>query len=90
MGMPVCVLKRIMPAQEFESWILFHAESPIDDQSNHHWPIALLTAHFANANRGKDDPPRKVSDFMIFRPKPAEPVDDGEGVDMSDIMGSGW
>jgi hypothetical protein len=88
MGMPVCALKRIMPMQEFEQWVLFHAESPIDDQSNHHWPIAQLTAYFAAANRGKDQSARPTSDFLLFRKKP-EPSDD-DGVSMQDLMGNGW
>lgn len=88
MGMPVCALKRIMPAQEFEQWILFNAESPIDDQSNHHWPIAQLTAYFAAANRGKDQRPKPISEFLLFRKKPQ--VDEGEGLSVEDLMGSGW
>lgn len=87
--MPVCALKRVMPAQEFEQWALYHAESPIDDQSNFHWPLAQLTAYFAAANRGKDQAAKPMSDFLLFKQKP-DPQSDGEGVDIDDLMGSGW
>lgn len=76
-----------MTAREFEQWILFHNETPIDDQSNHHWPIAQLTAHVVNANRGKDSPTPKVSDFLLFRPRVEE---SGDGVGIEDVMGAGW
>jgi hypothetical protein len=85
MGMPVCMLKRIMPAVEFEEWVLFHSESPIDDQSNHHLPVAQLTAYVAAANRGKNDPPKKISDFMLFTKKPED-----DGVSIESLMGAGW
>lgn len=89
MGMPVCMLKRVMPQTEFEQWVYFHGEFPIDDQSNHHWPLAQLTAYVAAANRGKNDKPKGIADFLLFRRKP-EPQEDGEGVSAEDLMGSGW
>ena len=75
MATPVCVLKDIMPAQEFEEWVLFHNETPIDDQSNLHYPAAAQSALFFNMKRGKNTPPKKMQDFLVFPKKPDEDQD---------------
>lgn len=84
------MLKRVMPADELRNWKLFHAECPLDDQSNYHLPIAYLQSTLFNVNRGQYVPARSLNDFRLFRAR----TEDEEGEEDSDIdaqlLGSNW
>ena len=89
MGTPVAILKRIMPAAEFERWVQFDAEEPIGDRANHHWPVASLAALVFNRTLQKGEKPRKPSDFLLW-PEPQDVEPDDDGVSLEALMGDGW
>jgi hypothetical protein len=74
------VAKRILTSREAEELKAYVARNPIDDQSNHHVPIAYLHSQVANIVGGR----HKLQDFLIFRPK----ADDGD-ID-SQILNGNW
>lgn len=74
-----------MSAREFNGfWRRFYAERPWCAEGSFHIPIAQLSVMFANANRGKNSPPAKVSDFLIFRRRAEE-----EDID-SQLLSGNW
>lgn len=86
MATPVCILKRIMPEMEFQQWMLYHRHYPLDDQANHHEPVARLSALMFNINRGKDARPLTALDFLPYREKPPVEDEDIEAL----LLGGGW
>jgi hypothetical protein len=74
------VAKRILTSREASELKAYHARNPIDDQSNHHVPIAYLQSQVANLAGGK----RKLKDFLIFRPRA-----DDDDID-SQLLSGGW
>jgi hypothetical protein len=66
-----------MSDAEFRRWQLFHAETPIDDQSNHHFPLAYLQSTLVNVNRDtKKTQPARMRDFLLFRRPPDQDEQD--------------
>jgi hypothetical protein len=59
------VAKQILTSREASELKAYVARNPIDDQSNHHVPIAYLHSQVANLAGGKHN----LRDFLIFRPK---------------------
>ena len=78
-----------MSAAEFRRWQTFHADSPIDDQSNFHIPAGQLAMLYANSNRRTEDKPRPLTDFLPFWRSVVD-ESDGEGIDADLLMGDGW
>lgn len=76
----------MLTANEVRDFILYCSENPIDDQSNHHFPIAQLGALTANINRAKDAKPYLPSDFMLGGGESEEASDDLEG----QILNGDW
>jgi len=61
-GLPPRVAKRILTHREYLELRLWVQGNPIDDQSNHHIPIASLQSSMVNMMGNKS----KVTDFLIF------------------------
>jgi hypothetical protein len=64
------VAKQILTSRDATDLKAYVARNPIDDQSNHHVPIAYLHSQVANLAGGKHN----LRDFLIFR-KPSEDDD---------------
>jgi hypothetical protein len=74
------VAKQILTSREASELKAYVARNPIDDQSNHHVPIAHLHAQVANLAGGN----RQLKDYLIFRPK----LEDAD-ID-SQLIGGNW
>jgi hypothetical protein len=64
-----------MTEDEFRAWWAFHATTPIDDQSNHHVPVAYLQASLVNLNTPKEKPRVKLKDFLLWSRQPEQEPD---------------
>ena len=69
----------MLTAREARDFALYCQTSPIDDQANHHWPIASLQATVANIMGGQTKP----EDFLLFREREEQSIDEL-------LLGSGW
>lgn len=73
-GLPPRVAKKLLTSREASELKAYVARNPIDDQSNHHLPVAYLHAQVANLAGGK----RTLRDFLIFRSKAEDGDIDGQ------------
>lgn len=55
-----------MSAEQFDRWCDYHRICPLDDQSNHHWPIAQLEATLININRSEQAKAVTFRDRLLF------------------------
>ena len=69
MGYPKGWLKEMISAEEFDEWCLYHQHYPLDDQSNHHYPVAQLEATLINLNRAQGVESVSLFDRLIFGKK---------------------
>ena len=67
MGWPVAWLQEIISAEEFDKWCVYHRHYPLDDQSNHHYPIAQLEATLMNINRSEHGKEWNLFESLIFK-----------------------
>ena len=78
-----------MSSTEFTEWMAFAQMEPFGwdaDQYGH----AMTTCMIANVNRGKDDEPYNVSDFMPHEPDPPQEPDDMKKIaEMMTVAGFG-
>lgn len=72
--------KQILTSRDASELKAYVARNPIDDQSNHHVPIAYLHSQVANLAGGKS----RLRDFLIFRPK-----SDDDDID-AQLLSGGW
>jgi hypothetical protein len=56
----------MMSAEQFDRWCDYHRIIPLDDQSNHHWPLAQLDATMLNINRPQGAPAVKAESRLLF------------------------
>ena len=80
--MPIRMLEELLDAEDFDDWCTWHRWYPLDDQSNHHLPVANLHAAFLNANSTKGSKTYSFRDCLLFG---GAPDDDGPG-----IFGQNW
>lgn len=78
LGMPVFMLKTIMPMDEYNKWLIFLAE---DEPDIPEMQLAVLSTLVSNALGGK----AKVKDFLIRQPKTSESK---KGVSDNDVRAS--
>lgn len=76
MGWPVAWLKEMVSADEFDDWCRYHARYPLDDQSNHHFPIASLEAALINVNRREGTRAVSLFDRLIFQKNKERSIDE--------------
>lgn len=62
----------MLTAKEAREFLLYCAHNPIDDQSNHHLPLASLQSTVSNMMGGKT----KLQDFLLFKPKEEPSLED--------------
>lgn len=62
----------MMTGPERLEFLAYAARYPIDDESNHHVPVAQLAQLYANAHRKdpESNPPMRLDEFLVFMPKP--------------------
>lgn len=75
-GRTIAEWKRSMSEKEFRRWAQFARQEPMDDQANHHYPLAALRADFINANRAANAQPVEIRDCLLFAPRSEEAVED--------------
>lgn len=56
----------MLTTREASEFMRYVSDAPIDHQSNHHLPIAILSALTANASRKAESEPFEPIDFMAF------------------------
>lgn len=79
-GVPPRVAKRRLTVREAREFFAYCEAFPIDDQSNHHMPIAFLHSTVRNMMGGK----ATIRDCMLF-------ADKQEGQDVeSQLLGGNW
>lgn len=75
------IAKRMMTAREARDFAEYCARYPIDDESNHHVPIASLHATVVSMMGGKGG---DLTDYLVFKPR-------NEDVDIeAQLMGLDW
>lgn len=55
-----------MSAEQFDRWAAYNRIRPINDQANHHFPIAQLEATLININRGQNTRAVSFKDRLLF------------------------
>jgi hypothetical protein len=76
MGWPVSWLKEMIDAEAFDLWCRYHERFPLDDQSNHHYPVAALEATLINVNRAPNTPSASMSDRLLFAQRKERHIDE--------------
>jgi hypothetical protein len=71
-GLTPRVAKRILTAREAKEFATYCARYPIDDESNHHIPVANLHTTVANMMGGKT----KITDHLVFRKRGETDLDE--------------
>jgi hypothetical protein len=71
----VDILENEMPIEVYERYADYNRRNPIDDQTNHHYPIAQLSALLYNINRGNSRA-KKMTDFLVIPPEDNRHIDD--------------
>lgn len=68
----------MMSRPEQLQFLAYVSRFPIDDESNHHVPIAQLTALYANVHRDKAamPDPIRLDEFLINMPDPVDALED--------------
>jgi hypothetical protein len=70
-GLPPRIAKRILTHKEAVELRLWVQTNPIDDQSNHHLPVASLQSTVANIMGGN----AKITDYLIFNADRGNDID---------------
>lgn len=63
--------------REYLEFSRYCVKQPIDDRSNHHFPIAMLAALYKVHHQKEGSDPPSLEDFLLFgqEPKESEPQD---------------
>lgn len=77
------IAKAMMSAREAAEFFAYAAGNPLDDQSNHHLPIASLQASYLNSKRESGKAPFKIQDFLLFGERKETDVED-------DLLNGDW
>ncbi|WP_256350067.1 phage tail protein [Enterobacter sp. ENT03] len=66
-----------MSFREFQMWVKYrHQYGNLNPMMRMEWGAALVASVLANVNRGKDDPPFRISDFAPHIGEPAVSLED--------------